>query len=155
MDRRTVLAFALIGLILVLMPYYIQFVQGDPPQTLNEFTLPPNEESALRRPDRTSSPESPAQMGRPELSKADTHITAPSDRKVSPSQPVYFQARDVIVDTDLYRAVISTRGAVITSWQLKTYFDLNGNWLELIRPNGAGLGASVSGTSLNDIEFTA
>ena len=35
MDRRTVIAFALIGLILILMPYYMQLLQDEKPQPSN------------------------------------------------------------------------------------------------------------------------
>ena len=155
MDRRTVLAFALIGLILVLMPYYMQFVQGDRPQTPSEFVSPPNEETPPIQPDRAPVSESPSRLDRSDLPQAEPQVSAvppPSAGSISGSSD--FQARDVTIDTDLYRAVISTRGAVVISWKLKTYFDLNGDWLELIGHDGAGLGVSAAGASLNHIEFT-
>ena len=40
MDRRTVLAFALIGLILILMPYYMEFFQGDKPEPRHPVEKP-------------------------------------------------------------------------------------------------------------------
>jgi len=153
MDRRTVLAFALIGLILVLMPYYMQFVQGDRPQTPVELTPSLIEESGPVQADRSRAPEPSEQMDRPQIAQTETPISTDPSHKVSPAPRAEFLVRDVIVDTDLYRAVISTRGGVITSWRLKNYLDLDGNWLELIGHDGAGLGASVAGASLNDIEF--
>lgn len=152
MDRRTVLAFALIGLILILMPYYMEFLQGEKPQSsdpVEKFSAP-LEKSTLRQTE-------PAQITdiRPEPQLTQQPETQPSlSQDESPASATPFQARDVVIDAELYRAVISTRGAVIISWQLKNYFDRHGNWLELIAPNGAGLGASVAGEPLNNLEFT-
>ncbi len=42
------------------------------------------------------------------------------------------EARDIIVETDAVRAVFSTAGAVLTSWQLKHYRDPDGAPLELV-----------------------
>ena len=145
MDRRTVLAFALIGLILILMPYYMEFFQDGKPEPRD-----PVEKSTLRQiePARitdTPSESQPTQQAEPQQ---------PPIQDKSPATTSTFQARDIVIDAELYRAVISTRGGVITSWQLKTYFDRNGNWLELIPPNGAGLGATVGSESLNSLEFT-
>ena len=145
MDRRTVIAFALIGLVLILMPYYMQFFQGDEPQ------LPdPVKKTAPRQidpPQITDTHPEPQPTQQPKTQQ-------PPVQDKSPATTSTFQARDVVIDAELYRAVISTRGGVITSWQLKSYFDLHGNWLELIPPNGAGLGATVGPESLNGLEFT-
>ena len=141
MDRRTVFAFALIGLILILMPYYMQFFQGD---------TPPVEKSAPRQidpPQITDTTPKPQPTQQPETQR-------PPIQDESPASTSTFQARDIVIDAELYRAVISTRGGVITSWQLKSYFDRDGNWLELITSNGAGLGATVASESLNGLEFT-
>ncbi len=53
--------------------------------------------------------------------------------------------RDIIVESDFFRGIISTRGAVIKSWRLKNYAKpntkkvdgkiLEQNWVELIGPN--------------------
>ncbi len=148
MDRRTVLAFALIGLILILMPYYMQFFQGDRPQPLGDHPLPV-EESPLRQtevPQIADIPPEPQSVQQLETQQ-------PLNDGTSPVLSTDFQERDVVIDTELYRAVISTRGGVITSWQLKTYFDRNGNWLELIAPHSTGLGTTIAGASLDNLEF--
>ncbi len=144
MDRRTIIAFALIGLILILMPYYMQFLQGDEPQPSN-----PVKKSAPRQTE-------PAQITdiSPERQPTQQPETQPSlSQDERPASTASFRERDIVIDTELYRGVISTRGAVITSWQLKTHFDHDGNWLELIAQNGAGLGAAMAGESLNNLEF--
>ena len=152
MDRRTVLAFALIGLILILMPYYMQLVQGDRPQPSGDRPLPV-EESPPRQTvaPQTATPQTTAPP-EPQLLQQ-SKAQQPVNDAASSVSSTNFQERDVVIDADLYRATISTRGGVITSWQLKTYFDRNGNWLELIAPSGKGLGVAIAGTSLDDLEF--
>ena len=131
MDKRTVIAFALIGLILILMPYYMQLLQGDTPQP----SAPVEEKPALRQTEPPQITDTPPE--RQPTQQPETQQPPIQDEK--PATPSTFQARDIVIDAELYRAVISTRGGVITSWQLKTYYDGNGNWLELMAPSGAGL----------------
>ena len=150
MDRRTVIAFVLIGLIIVLMPYYMRWIQGEPIRPLEpvEFDSPVIEQPELSPRTPTPSPqiaERPTPSSPPSLSSA----RAPSAKLDSLS----FVPLDVIVDTDVFQAVFSTQGARIISWKLKTYMDSMGNWLELIGPSGAGLGLSLLDQSLDHIEF--
>src|SRR6266568_4994373 len=61
----------------------------------------------------------------------------PSIQPAAPSvpqtpAPSSAPARDVVVDNAYVRAVFSTRGAVLTTWQLKKYHDDQGRPLELI-----------------------
>ncbi|NOZ69616.1 MAG: membrane protein insertase YidC, partial [Deferribacteres bacterium] len=46
------------------------------------------------------------------------------------------RASDIVVETDLYRAVISTQGAIITSWQLKNFKDSKGRPVMLLKKPG-------------------
>jgi YidC/Oxa1 family membrane protein insertase len=55
---------------------------------------------------------------------------------VQPIAPAYAGGSDVTVETDLYRAVFSTRGAIVTSWELKKYDDENGNPVALLKDRG-------------------
>lgn len=50
------------------------------------------------------------------------------------------EARDVVVENELVRAVFSTRGGVLTSWQLKHFAAEDGNPLDLV-PAGAPAGS--------------
>jgi YidC/Oxa1 family membrane protein insertase len=45
------------------------------------------------------------------------------------------EARDIVVETDTVRAVFSTRGAVLTSWELKGHADEEGEPLDLVPPD--------------------
>lgn len=144
MDRRTVLAFALIGLILIVMPYYMEFFQGDKPQRRN-----PVEKPVPRQIEPAQNPDIPSELRPTQQPETQPPVT----QSEKPASTTGFQARDIVIDAELYRAVISTRGGVITSWQLKSYFDLNGDWLELIPPDGGGLGVAIAEESLNNLEF--
>jgi YidC/Oxa1 family membrane protein insertase len=42
------------------------------------------------------------------------------------------EARDVVIDTDMLRAVFSNRGAALTSWQVKRYKDKAGKLVDLV-----------------------
>lgn len=46
--------------------------------------------------------------------------------------------RDIVVETDLVRAVFSTRGAVLTHWELKKYLDGRGSPIDVIPPQKPG-----------------
>ena len=52
---------------------------------------------------------------------------------VQPLAPSYSGGDEVTVETDLYRAVFSTRGAIIKSWELKKYDDKDGNPVSLLK----------------------
>jgi len=59
--------------------------------------------------------------------------------KVLPHEPVNTAGETVEVDTNLYRAKFSSRGAVLTSWELKRYrsrADANSPSVQLVRQEG-------------------
>jgi len=66
--------------------------------------------------------------------------TAPAQQAASipvqPIAPTYAGGSDVIIETDLYRAVFSTRGAIVKSWELKKYDDKDGNPVSLLKDRG-------------------
>lgn len=148
MDKRTLLAFGLIGIIIFLMPHYFRLINPTPvedPFLLEEEMVTPD---AVQQQTPTAPPanlEAPA-----------TAITAIPEQTASTSAPTAtaaFDARDILVETDLYVATISTRGGLITSWRLKEYFDEFGETLELIGPGRGGLTSKLTGRSLDDLEF--
>ncbi len=69
-------------------------------------------------------------------------------------------AQEIVVDTDVLRAVVSTRGAVIVSWQLKKYLDSSGRPMEmvakaLIDPAMKPLAVSVADAGVTGLLNTA
>ncbi len=95
---------------------------------------------------RTPAPAPSAQQAAPEAAPGSMAQEAPggaTEPAAAPQQPPATAAaeplvadaaeRDIVVETTLYRAVISTRGARITSWTLKRYQDLQtGEPLDLV-----------------------
>jgi YidC/Oxa1 family membrane protein insertase len=116
MERRFLIALILMGLILFLTQYLYKPAGPLPkatpaaktePQTAVETTEQPKEVKA--------SPAPAAAVGQVSASKEETQI----------------------IETDLYRVVLSNRGAVVTSWVLKKYKDGAGNPLDLVNAGAA------------------
>ncbi len=102
MDRKTVLAFVIIGLILLAMPYYYDLITPDAPQetqTPLRDTAPSMLDTLIETP--TVSPQ----------------VSAPSITLVD-SLPVERESRDIVVETPLYRARFNTLGATVSSWTI-------------------------------------
>ena len=116
MERRFLIALILMGLILFLTQYLYKPAGPLPkstptaqtePQPAVETPEPPKEVKAI--------PAVAAAMGQVSASKEETQI----------------------IDTDLYRVVLSNRGAVVTSWMLKKYKDGTGKPLDLVNAGAA------------------
>jgi len=99
MEKRTLLAIILSILVIVIWSYL--FPKKPAPRKTNEI-----EQTTVQK-------ESPQEK------KAEIPVT-------SIKEPESKEGEDVIVDTALYRAVLSTKGGVITHWELKKYKDKRG-----------------------------
>ena len=138
MDKKTILAFILIGFILILTQtnFYKDLVV---PQRGTEFTemladsataeldtaatLPVAEEKKIEQPKR--------QPLKPQPVETSTFASL-----FQPSDSVSYA--DIVVETDNYFARINPKGAVVSSWKLKK-FDYNGNEkVQLIQDEGYG-----------------
>lgn len=108
MEKRTILAIVLSTIVLVIWAYFFQ-------------------------PKYTPRPTPPRQV-KPEETVATVKEIQPLP-SVSPEQQTEAGV-DVIVETDLYRAVFSTKGAVIRSWELKKYKDNDGMPVVLLKKPG-------------------
>ena len=129
MDRRTLLAFGLIGVIIFAMPYYFRWLNGEP--------LSPNPTDFGTNPDLAA----PTQLAQPETRPSTPSLrsdprppqaTQPPTIEQIETQVTSFEAQEVLVETDLYAAVFTTRGGRVTSWRLKEHLDGAGNPLELV-----------------------
>ena len=116
MERRFLIALILMGLILFLTQYLYKPAGPLPkstptaqtePQPAVETPAPPKEVKAI--------PAAAKAVGQVSASKEETQI----------------------IDTDLYRVVLSNRGAVVTSWVLKKYKDGTGKPLDLVNAGAA------------------
>lgn len=147
MDKRTILAFVLIGLIIILYPHYMEWIMGP------AIPIPPPEPvpaESLRTPPRPP-PDRPAHP--PEIApEAPRAVT--TEQAGSLAAPGEFTPRDVIVETDLFTATFSTRGGVLTRLVLKAYEHPDGGQLNLIAPGSTALGLSLAGEPLDSYEFS-
>jgi len=112
MEKRLLLAFILMGLVLLLTPY-IYRIPNQP--TAPKSPVPEKTEPAAK-PKPVEPPGNPA----------------PPVEKISAEKE-----ETLTIETDVYRVVFSNRGAVISSWILKNYRDGNGKPLELVHTAGA------------------
>jgi YidC/Oxa1 family membrane protein insertase len=127
-EVRMVIAFVLMGLILVVTPWAYRKLGITPPPSAEPKT-PAIQTSPAKKPDvaaatpratpMTSTPPPAAENDQP----AEGAVTAAS-------------AQDYTLDTDLYRVVFSNRGGTVKSWTLKKFKDSIGNPLELVNQKG-------------------
>ena len=130
MERRVLLAVVLSFLVLM---FYQQWLGPPPPQLDQGVSTPtraiPGALDSRETPDNFSGIAPPA-VDRPSE-------TATPLMRANAAQPVVSddQIREIVVETELVRAVFSNRGAVLLSWQLKEYTDADGGFVELV-PQG-------------------
>ena len=110
MERRLLIAFALMGLVLFLTQYIYKPSSNPPPKA----------------------PQPAQQKPQPKPAEAAQAAAAVVPGQVSASQDETF-----ILETDLYRIVFSNRGAVVRSWVLKQYKDGSGKPLDLVFARGS------------------
>ena len=106
MERRALLATLLVVLIFLVWQYL--FLGREAPAPPKKEAPPPIQE------------ESPA----PKI--------PPQPPRFAPTEKLSLPEREVIVETDLLRVILSTRGGIVKSWQLKRYKLEEGNPVELV-----------------------
>jgi YidC/Oxa1 family membrane protein insertase len=119
MDRKSIIAFALIGLVLLLWPLYQRKVVGIPE---------PAKKDSLKTVQNTDTEK------QPELEAA---VTTVSEASSVSKKTVRFDT----VETDLYRGVLSSAGGgTVVSWQLKSYHKStkDNSWVDLIPESAKG-----------------
>ncbi|NKB71520.1 MAG: membrane protein insertase YidC [Candidatus Latescibacteria bacterium] len=157
-DKRTLLAFLLIGIILLGIPQYYKWVGLAPePEQQEVVSQGRDTEEASQSAPATPAPESkpavPAATGDAEPASQElapvpaleqsTAVaqqsvateSTPSTRSFSPSQ--------ITVSTPLQQFTFSSRGGVLTSVQLSQFKQDGRPYVELIPPGGQGLGITV------------
>ena len=123
MQERLLIAFALIGVVLMGMQYFMPSTPETKPAAVKK-----QEQTKSTPPAAAATTATPAAPGSPKVAKpaaATSAIAASTDE-------------NAIVETALYRVVFSNRGAVVRSWILKKYKDSYGKPLELVNPAAQG-----------------
>ena len=133
MEKRLLLAIVLSFLVIFL--YQLVFVKKLP----IEETTPEAIVEAEKSPDLNPPPK---EVSSPEvIEKKDFQPTA-DDKQ-----------RQIIIDTPLYRAAWSNKGALLKSWMLKEFLDENKEDLELISPSASGVDKYPFMLSTEDPQF--
>ena len=131
--RRTLLAFGLVLLLLVVMqlpPFRHWFMPQQPPEA------PPQQTQSQ------PAPQPPPPAG--------SAPAAPSSKKPGGATPAAPETRiataeqTIVLENDLYAITLSNHGAQASSWVLKKYKDDKGNNLELVAPAAKQYGYPLS-----------
>jgi YidC/Oxa1 family membrane protein insertase len=147
-DKKTLLAFLLIGVILLVLPYYYEMV-GLAPADDEEETLPVAEQSS----------KSPAHLAAPERALPERAIVEEKPSTSSPRERAgdRFTPREVSVQTPLLDLRFSTAGATLVSAKLPQYHTPAGQRVELMRGGGRGLALRLKDREeiidLSSVEF--
>lgn len=136
-DKRTLLAFLVIGVVLLLLPYYYEWAG-----------LAPKPPAPAVQTEESAANEKPAAEG----SLVTASSIAPEtvrDPKAAPSLVsgsglnAPDQVRDIVVTTPLQRMTFSTAGGVLTSCCLVAYQRGNGSAVDLVPEGGRELALSI------------
>jgi len=116
MDKRTLLFLVLSVVILLTYPVFLRMTGlelpgGKAPE--QQAAAPPAEGTAPAAPAATPAPQAPTATPAP----------APMVPMPAPAPVAAGPAREIPIETDLYTAVLSTGGGVLTDWELKRYFE--------------------------------
>ena len=126
-EVRMVLAFVLMGLILVATPFVYKKLGIATPE-------PPKTEAAKNEAAKTEAPKTEAgalpalDSQKPAVETAASGVAS----AISAAKP-----DQIVLETRLYRITFSNEGAVVKSWMLKNFKDMAGKPLELVNDPGA------------------
>jgi YidC/Oxa1 family membrane protein insertase len=120
MDKRTILAVILSLIVLIGWSYLFQ--KKYPPQRPTPVGQPKAAESKYM------------DKAKPEVPQPPKSLTTPNIPTTPP--PIETNGRDIVVESDLYKVVFSTQGAIVKYWELKKYEDQNGKPVILLKKPG-------------------
>jgi YidC/Oxa1 family membrane protein insertase len=130
MNKKTILAFILVGLIIILMPYYYNLIMPEKPESK---TPPAVKDTTV----------APTQIPPPVKETAHPLKDTLETDRVSIPDEVWQDSKDITagfaeIETPLYHATFDLRGAKIISFRLKEYSDRKGGITELTPRNEQG-----------------
>ena len=137
MEKRVLLAIVLSFLVLVL--YQALFVKKPAPTT-REVSPKVEKAPAQQSPLKKEKPSPPTPLKE-----------KPQEKNLQPLAAS--QEKEIIVDTDLYRAVWTNKGAVLKSWKLKKYKNENMENLELVSLRSQEINKYPFALQTEDIAF--
>ncbi|MFQ6109027.1 MAG: membrane protein insertase YidC [Candidatus Aminicenantales bacterium] len=140
MEKRLLLAIVLSFLVLVF--YQIFFVKKPPP--------PEKPLEAIQKAEKKPSPETSQEI--PPLPSPPAEKEAPSEEEIIP--PISTEKEEnILINTSLYQAIWTNRGAVLKSWKLKNYRDETEENLELVSLHAEDINAYPLSLKTDDPSF--
>jgi len=127
-DKRTVLAFVLIGVILLLWMYLF------PP------TPPPPSQAPVTRSKSAAEPES-SKVQPEELRGGQAESIHPAEVNAALSGKQWVgqgRPQEIVFSTDLYEASLTSQGGGVRRWSLKRFFGAEGKPVQLVGGDGLG-----------------
>jgi len=152
MDKNTVLAFVLMGIVLIGMPYYNDFFFPQEPvteQVETERTAPDQD----RDPQQSTPP-----VMQEEMQSSDQLAAKPETVSEKPASETKERLPEstIHVSSPLYSGKITTRGGVISSWNIDAYENRSGGPVAMVDPGKrANLGISfrtMDGDTVHSIQ---
>ncbi len=129
-----VLAFVLMGLILVATPWVYRRLGITPAEDTKKSTAAPKKSN----PASSSASSTPSASGSPmQQSSAPVETASKTPAAASEGSVAAASAQDYTIDTSLYHVVFTNRGATVKSWTLKKFDDSANKPLELVNEKGA------------------
>ena len=138
-DKRTLLAFLLIGLIFVLSPYYYEWMgmtpkpEGPTPEETENAEYPEREDRVAEKIERPIE-KRPFEIENQQESLRSTTTSSPSSQ---------YTPKKVYVETPLFNLVFSTKGGILTSAELTQFQLYDQNPVQLMSSRGQGLALSL------------
>ena len=152
-DKRTLLAFLIIGLILLAMPYYYELVGIAPDPSLNQSDEPgraePVEAEAVAAPAFKPAAAAPAPTA---IETADPATSAGGQKKPA-GEIRQFSAREIEVTTPIQHLTFSTKGGVLTAVELVSFKRHDGSPVQLLPDFGRGLAVTVTKADTRSAEI--
>jgi len=128
-----VVAFVLMGLILVVTPWAYKKLGITPP-------VEPAKTTAVKKPVDASTAAANTASGTPMSASSSPVPNTPANADAAPPAADVIagaNAQDYTLDTNFYNVVFTNRGATVKSWTLKKFKDSAGKPLELVNQKGA------------------
>jgi YidC/Oxa1 family membrane protein insertase len=152
-EVRMIIAFVLMGLILVATPFVYRKLGLAPPEpapgAADAAAKAKKDAPVAGAASNIVNPPPPVAGGAPMATSA----TSPSEKSAAALAAP--DEQDQVVDTKLYHVVFSNRGAVVKSWTLKEYKDAAGKPLEVINQPGAAKYGSPFSLTFRDKQPSA
>lgn len=139
MDKRLLVAFVLIGVVILLTPKYQEWLLGKR-EIRQQGKVTTAIDSSFQHSERQA--------------RLPVEVQSPSPSLYEERGMGVHRERDIVIENELFILRWTTRGGILKSWILKKYRDgLLGSSVDLVTEGGGGLALIVGGEDLSQIPF--